>query len=78
MSLRDQIEKNKQPDTDACTLAVIMRSIDGDDKEALLEALSSDLPTVTIRRALRSEGFHIGEPTINDHRKGRCKCIIKK
>jgi hypothetical protein len=73
MALSDSIEKFTAK-THKCTLAIITEMLDKKDREVLLNAIKTGVPTTTLVSALRSEGYQIAEATFNKHRNGKCLC----
>jgi hypothetical protein len=74
MDLEEAIEHFSFKDEGMCNLAVIMQDLTDKDKKVLNDALAKGIPSTTIASALRSEGHKIGEPTINLHRRDKCRC----
>jgi hypothetical protein len=78
MALDKQIARHSFTGLDTCTLKKIMDVLSKEDLATLNKAFADNVPTVTITHALRAEGYKIGEPTINLHRQGKCRCTLKK
>jgi hypothetical protein len=76
MALEDAIKQHLYI-KDTCTFTTLAEKLNDKDREALIKAIESGIPTSTIAHALRSEGYKIGEPTINAHRQGKCRCATK-
>lgn len=75
MSLFEEIEKEVV--SPACSLQLLMNSMDEEDRESLLKALAMDqkkMPAVAISRALRRRELVIDQATITKHRGGVCRC----
>jgi hypothetical protein len=73
MALADSINKHIKTDN-KCTARVILEMLSETDAKELNTHLAKGTPTMTLVAALRSEGYHIAEATLNKHRSGLCKC----
>lgn len=78
MALDKEIARHAFTGFDKCTVVKIMEILNKEDFATLNSALSGNVPTTTIVHALRAEGHKIGEPTVNLHRQGKCRCTLKK
>lgn len=74
MDLEEAIEHFRHKTEGLCVFAVLIKTLTDKDKNVLLDALAKGIPTTTLGSALRSEGYKIGEPSINLHRQDKCKC----
>lgn len=77
MALSDSLEKFIFDNNSVCPVGVLITKLNKEDADALRKALDGEVSAITIRHALRQEGHKIGEPSLNDHRKGRCRCVMK-
>lgn len=80
MSLMQEIlatqRAKKQP---GCPVARAIRSLEGEDAEALTAALAEpDIMHVTITEVLRNRGFVMGEKAVRGHRSNACSCYREK
>lgn len=55
--------------TAACRIGEIHSQLDKETGEALIRALQSGAPTLSIHRAIREEGFALSRDTVTTHRK---------
>jgi hypothetical protein len=78
MGLAEAIEENRFKGGEVCTVVTLYEKLSKEDKEAFDNALKNNVATQTICLALRAEGFKLGEPTLNVHRRGQCRCATKK
>lgn len=82
MSLKNTIEQFRWKQVDSgCPYANFLAALQNDDKEdakALEDAVNKGLPATTICKALRAEGYRLAEISINEHRRGVCRCQTKK
>ena len=74
MALEDAIEKFIVKRVDSCPFAILVEKLNEKDRKVLLTALEKGIPGATLVSALRSEGYKIGAPAVNDHRRGKCRC----
>lgn len=80
MPLEDKFEHYRYKKLDVgCPYANFLASMtDNKDRQALENAVNHGLPATTICKALRAEGYKLGEISINEHRRGVCRCQSKK
>ncbi len=57
-----------------CGVSALLETLDDIDRQALLNALESDMFSTDISRALLTEGYKVGGSTIARHRKRECNC----
>jgi len=57
-----------------CGVGNLLEQLDDIDRQALLNALDSEMFSTDISRALYSEGHKIGGGTVARHRKRECNC----
>jgi hypothetical protein len=78
MTLADSIKKHAKFSHPSyqCTFATVFESLNKEDQKELLEHIKKGTPSSTLVLALRAEGHRIGEATFNNHRNGRCRCIV--
>ena len=74
MDLEKAIEHFRYKSEGMCTFALLIEKLVDSDKKILLDNLAKGTPTITLVSALRSQGYKIGEPTVNLHRQNKCKC----
>lgn len=73
MSLRDRLEKAENRRSGfRCAVCGILQGMTAEDRQALEEALASEMYGSLIAQALRDEGYSIADQTLNRHRRGRC------
>lgn len=73
MTLADKIAKHAYTN-DSCPVAKLAEKLNEVDRKTLFEALDKGVPATTLATALREEGHKIGEPSLNQHRSGKCRC----
>ena len=78
MSLAESIEKYRFESTYQCPWVKMYNKLTNEDQEAINKALANNYATTTIITALRQEGYRIGEPSLNHHRQGKCRCLTAK
>ena len=80
MSLEDKFEHYRYKKLGhGCPYINFLESMtNNEDRKALEKAVNNGLPATTICKALRSEGYKLGEISINEHRRGVCRCETKK
>jgi hypothetical protein len=78
MGLADAIEANRFKGGEVCAVVMLYERLSKEDKEAFDDAIKKNVSTQTICIALRAEGYKLGEPTLNVHRRGQCRCATKK
>lgn len=60
-----------------CTIAKLVVSMPEHDLAAFAAALADENVTaVFLARAMRDEGYYVGESTIRRHRRGDCRCHV--
>lgn len=60
-----------------CTIAVLADSMPDEDLAVFGKALADPTMLATdLARALRAEGYDVGESTIRRHRRGDCRCHV--
>lgn len=60
-----------------CTIAKLSASMPEDDLAAFAKALADENVTASyLARAMRDEGYHVGDTTIRRHRRGDCRCHV--
>lgn len=76
MALKDTIERYKWRQIErGCPYANFLDLLDNkEDKKALEDAVANGIPATTICKALRAEGYRLAEISINEHRRGVCRC----
>lgn len=57
-----------------CGLGVLLQNLDDIDRQALLNALESDMFSTDIAEALRDEGHLIRHDAVQRHRRRSCAC----
>lgn len=58
-----------------CRVAVILESIDAEDRAALGAVLAHrDVQSARIAETLRDGDYYISNDTVGRHRRGECKC----
>jgi hypothetical protein len=64
------------PNRERCTIARILDREDEEFRRDLLYAFEArdEFTGAAIKRALVARGYHIGEITVNRHRRGECSC----
>jgi hypothetical protein len=65
-----------KPSVGKCSIGQLIDKLDDLDRQALLNAFSSELKGEQIAAALRSEGHQVQGQTIQRHRRGGCNCDI--
>jgi hypothetical protein len=80
MPLEDKFEyyRYKKLDMGCPYINFLATMSDPKDRQALEKAVNNGLPATTICKALRAEGYKLGEISINEHRRGVCRCQNKK
>lgn len=80
MSLEDKFEEYRYKRGEGgCPYILFLASMENaKDKEALIKAVNNGMPATTICKALRSEGYKLGEISINEHRREVCRCPKNK
>jgi hypothetical protein len=78
MGLASAIEEYRYKYDKVCAVAILYEKLPKEDKVAFDNAVKEGIATTTICVALRKEGYKLGEPTLNLHRRGNCKCIAQK
>lgn len=80
MGLKDKIEQYRWKQIEVgCPYAnFLMTVVDKEDRKALEEAVNKGIPATTICKALRAEGYRLAEISINEHRRGVCRCQNKE
>jgi hypothetical protein len=74
MSLEENIKKHLFDRNNKCSWTVLYEQLSEADKKVIDNALANNYATVTIIAALRDEGYRMGEPTLNQHRRQKCRC----
>lgn len=77
MGLKEALEQKVYKADNRCSAATFLESLPKGDKELVMKALEDGVATIGLVGALRSEGYKIAEWSLNNHRKGRCKCPTK-
>jgi hypothetical protein len=82
MSLKNTIEQFRWKQVEkGCPYANFLELLAQENKEdakSLEEAVNKGIPATTICKALRAEGYRLAEISINEHRRGVCRCHNKK
>ena len=79
MALKDTIERYRWKQIErGCPYANFLISLNKEDTKALEDAVAGGIPATTICKALRAEGYRLAEISINEHRRGVCRCKNKK
>lgn len=82
MALKNKIEQFRWKQIDnGCPYANFLEALVSENKEdakALEDAVNKNIPATTICKALRAEGYRLAEISINEHRRGVCRCQNKK
>lgn len=59
-----------------CTTGQTLESLPQDDRSDLEKAFADPtIASVTIVRVLKNRGVTVSENGLNDHRRGRCRCV---
>lgn len=74
MPLAEKLQKPKRPTGLPCSVAVLLRNLNNEDRAALYAALDGNQSSSDIYWALRDEGHKVGKQTIGRHRRGECRC----
>ena len=73
MSLKDALQAQRtNRGKPKCVTCRLLASLDKDDREALQEALDSDLSAAAIARALQAEGHMVRDQSVGRHRRREC------
>jgi len=80
MALKDTIEQFRwRQNEKGCPYANFLETLENkEDKKALQDAVIKGIPATTICKALRKEGYRLAEISINEHRRGVCRCQNNK
>ena len=80
MGLKDKIEQFRWKQYEnGCPYANFLMTVnDKEDRKALEDAVNKGIPATTICKALRAEGYRLAEISINEHRRGVCRCQNNK
>ena len=80
MGLKDKIEQFRwKQHENGCPYANFLMTVsDKEDKKALEDAVNKGIPATTICKALRAEGYRLAAISINEHRRGVCRCQNNK
>lgn len=62
------IAENSIGESAACPLGRVMRKLDDETRQALVQAVRSEAPTIAIFKALQEEGFSIARQNIANKR----------
>ena len=75
MGLADKLQETKQTvKGPICTLCTLLTVLGADDRKALEAALVDlSFTGAAISRALKAEGHHISDMTVNRHRRADCR-----
>lgn len=66
---------DERPRYPVCQIVKIAELLDDEDRAALEQAMADpQIKGSTISRRLRDAGFHIGEHSVNRHRRRGCSC----
>ncbi len=58
-----------------CDVSIALASLPKKDAAALREAIADEaFPATQIARAVRAEGYRMGDSTVRRHRRGDCTC----
>ncbi len=75
MGIFDGITEERRHGGRRCTVAVICEQLEAEDRIALVEVLrNTSVPASSIRDRLVSAGYEISKDTLNNHRRGDCRC----
>ena len=75
MSLAGELAsaRNYRPNRPKCTVCAYVQTLTDADRQALDEALASDMMTAAIHSALIKVGQNFAIGTVQRHRNGRCR-----
>ncbi len=75
MSLMDDINAEKRMTGTRCAVRTVLASMDGPAREELAAAIEDrGVSSGAIERALKRRGVHLGESSVQRHRRGACRC----
>lgn len=77
MSLADDLSglANEPVSRMRCSIGLLLESLDGSDRDALVVAVYDDnVRPTSLSRVLRSHGHKVSEQTIRRHRRRECRC----
>lgn len=57
-----------------CAVGKVLAKVKGEDRQALIDVLASDVSKVRLSLVLRQAGFNVGATVIGYHRSGTCCC----
>lgn len=55
-----------------CSMCRILVDLSDDERQAVEDAMASEMQSSAIYRALRAEGYEIRQATVGRHRRGDC------
>lgn len=70
--------KGRVNNPDICPVERIMKTLDSEDRTALISVMKSTASTRSIHQALRAAGHQIDRQLLGLHRKGLCLCALQE